>query len=177
VTVYIDPAYDANQTNAIKAAFTSWQNSTGPNGNNAGVTFTFTTTQGSGTYPFTVLKDPNPVAGVRAEVTNFSINQNALASATVKINPGVTLPDALTRAMAHEVGHTFGLGECATDSQCQNDSTVMAKYNSANGLNDTSWGRTGPSDCDNDKVKGEYPTPTPTPHTDAHTRELRMSYL
>jgi hypothetical protein len=37
VTVYIDPAYDSDGANAIKAAFTNWQNSTGPNGNNSGV--------------------------------------------------------------------------------------------------------------------------------------------
>lgn len=63
VTVYIDPSYNTDQTNAIKAAFTNWQNSTGPNGNSSGVTFTFTTSQGSGTYPFTALKDNAPVSG------------------------------------------------------------------------------------------------------------------
>jgi hypothetical protein len=158
VTVYIDPTYETDQIKAIKDAFISWQNSRGAIGNNSGVTFAFTSTQGSGTHPFTVLKDNAPVAGVRAEVTNFSLDQNRLTSATVKINPGVTLPAALTMAMAHEIGHTFGLGECETDSQCQNDSTVMAKYNPANGLNDTSWGRPAPSTCDNDKVKQDaYP--------------------
>lgn len=74
VTVYIDSSYNENQTNAIKAAFTNWENSRGANGNNSGVTFTFSSTQGSGNHPFTVLMDSAPVSGVRAEVTNFSIS-------------------------------------------------------------------------------------------------------
>jgi hypothetical protein len=161
VTVYIDPRYNTNEANAIKAAFTNWENSRGASGNSSDVTFNFTSTQGSGNYRFSVLKDDAPVAGVRAEVTNFSASQSRLQSATVKINPGVTNLMALTNAMAHEIGHTFGLGECETESECRDDSTVMSKYNPVNGLNDTSWGRPSPSSCDNQAAQqaGQYQIP------------------
>jgi hypothetical protein len=65
--------------------------------------------------------------------------------------------------MAHEIGHTFGLGHCPVGS-CVDTSTVMAYYNGANGLNDTTTGRDGPAACDSSKIKtNSCPTPTPTP--------------
>src|ERR1044072_118922 len=42
VVVNIDPTFNQDQRNAIKAAFTNWQNSNGPSGNSSGVTFSFT---------------------------------------------------------------------------------------------------------------------------------------
>jgi hypothetical protein len=75
-----------------------------------------------------------------------------LERALIQIHPDVTSTGALTKVMAHEIGHTFGLTHCP-DGQCQDTSTVMAPYNPANGFNDTSWGRDAPSTCDADKVR------------------------
>jgi hypothetical protein len=169
VTVYIDPTYNAQEVEAIKRAFTNWENSRGASGNNSGVMFTYTSTQGSGAYPLTVLKQApyeldrygNPARG---QVDRQTINASGeLLRASIYINPNVFVLDALTNVMAHELGHTFGLGECETE--CNNDTTVMAPYNPANGYNDTSWGRPGPSPCDNQAVQqaGQYQPPQPPP--------------
>jgi hypothetical protein len=171
VTVYIDPAWtDTNQVNALKQAFTNWQALQNTSSCNCFVTFQYTTTQGSGTYPLTVLReDPaDPTAPTaRGMVIRFAVGtvngRTALLRATIAIHPSVTNAQALTITMAHEIGHTFGLFHCPT-GQCQDTSTVMTRYNPQNGYNDTSWGRTSPANCDQTLVRENFcPTPTPTP--------------
>lgn len=166
VTVYLDPAWtDTTQINALKAAFTNWQSNQSSTGCNCNVTFQYTTTQGSGTYPLTVLRVQPTDSTFRGQVVNFTVQgvSNRLVKATIYIHPNITNTTALTRTMAHEIGHTFGLGHCPVGS-CVDTSTVMAYYNGANGLNDTTTGRDAPAACDSSKIKtNSCPTPTPTP--------------
>ncbi len=76
------------------------------------------------------------------------------------INPGVTDPVAFNEVMSHEIGHTFGLGECAG---CAPGSSAMTLPTSPD-LNATG-GHDGPTTCDSDKVKenGNYTSPSPSP--------------
>jgi hypothetical protein len=128
------------QQQAIAAAFTNWQNAPG---NNSQITFniTFSTTpvSGTNTYQVNVTQPQNP--SDQAE-TGGETNGSYRVSASTTINPGVTDPTALTQAMAHEIGHTFGLDDCTS---CAAGTSVMTE---ATSLNDTTSGMNGPSACD-----------------------------
>lgn len=86
-----------------------------------------------------------------------------LTSAVTNINHNVTDCDALKMTLAHEIGHTLGLGEC---NGCPPRSSVMVggvSRQNADGTitrlyNDTSAGLTGPTPCDSQTVKttGQY---------------------
>lgn len=87
-------------------------------------------------------------------------------NAVININPGTTNCDAFIQTLAHELGHTMGLGECAActttgdsvmaGSECtQRDSQnrcIAVNYNN------TTYGRTEPSPCDNQVARqtGQY---------------------
>jgi hypothetical protein len=142
VQVNINPTgLTTQQQQAIAAGFTNWQNAPG---NNSQITFniTFSTTAVSGVNTYQVnVQTPSLGADYQAETgggTNGSYRTNAFTN----INPGVTDPTALTQAMAHEIGHTFGLADCPS---CAAGTSVMTL---ATSLNDTTSGRTGPSACD-----------------------------
>lgn len=141
VTVYLDPAWTATpEINALKQAFTNWeaQQGSGASGCNCHVRFEYTSTEGTGTYRYRVLREMPSVTTFRGEFYIENVGSQRLIRAMTKINPGVSVPAALTKVMAHEIGHTFGLFHCP-DGSCLDTSTVMAPYNPANGLNDTSW--------------------------------------
>src|SRR5207247_9998451 len=72
---------------------------------------------------------------------------------------GATEPCALAQTAAHEIGCSFGLGECHS---CANWSSAMVEGN--NGYNSMN-GTYAPTSCDSGKVQqvAQYPTPTPTP--------------
>lgn len=84
----------------------------------------------------------------------------AIDNAIMFLNPGITNLTALTHATAHETGHTFGLGEC---NSCPSGTSVMTP--ARQGLNDTTSGCVGPSNCDNATVQsaGPYGFPEPPP--------------
>jgi len=70
-------------------------------------------------------------------------------SAVTEVNTGVTDCTALRMNIAHEIGHTFGLGECVG---CAAHTSVM---NHRNSLNDTSQGSTAPTDCDQTGIRAD----------------------
>lgn len=69
--------------------------------------------------------------------------------ANITIDPLLTNAGTLTNAVAHELGHSFGLLDCYS---CSARSTVMIKFKGINVPNEMN----GPSDCDLAQVKAVY---------------------
>lgn len=150
VTVNISPAFDPGQQAALQTAFTNWQNSS--TGQASGVTFTFTSNStpasGPGTYQVSLQTPDDPTA--QAHTDGGTDAAGELTSASTNVNPAMmpfvidpsVIDLALTEMMAHEIGHTFGLGDC---DSCTAGSSVMTN---ADGMDDTTSGRTDPSPCD-----------------------------
>ncbi len=146
---------DSGRSPGDQNALTNWNNA-----GNSGVTFQFSSTPVSGPNTYTVNRQqPSLGAGYQGE-TGGTASGGHRSTAFSNIDPGVTNTTALTQAMSHETGHTFGLDD--TGSNCQNGGSAM---NLANSLNDTTRGSNGPTNCDNQASSqyNNYPTPTPTP--------------
>jgi hypothetical protein len=163
-TIRVDfTGYNSSEIDAIKGTLNKWQAS--GTSNNSNVTFTYTGTS-SKTLTFEKAIPVGTDASGRpyqAQIHNWTWNTttNELNTVHVRTHPDVTLLQALKQAIAHETGHTFGEGECAESSQCQNTCTAMAEYNTAGGYNDTTYGSDGPTNCDTQRVKDMlwYPPP------------------
>jgi hypothetical protein len=69
--------------------------------------------------------------------------------AAILIDPALTNPNSLTNAVAHELGHSFGLLDCYS---CKDHSTVMNKLKSMKDSNDME----GPTFCDTAQVRSAY---------------------
>lgn len=74
---------------------------------------------------------------------------NGVMRATMIISPDVTDLNALTSLMAHELGHSLGLGDCYG---CKRGTTTMAAFKDINEGNDVY----SPSDCDKYVVAQGY---------------------
>jgi hypothetical protein len=165
VTVNIDPSFTPEQRTGIENGFRNWQAANGANGNNSQVTFTFTSnsTPVTGANTFQVNRaEPSFNVGSRAETSPFEGATN-LTRAVTSLSPRVTDQAALTEVIAHEIGHTFGLGDCPT---CSGTQSVMGPAPPGVDQNpNLTDGVAGPLSCDNAVVTqiGQYPTPTPTP--------------
>lgn len=75
------------------------------------------------------------------------IGTRTIKYATIAIDPKLTNSKKLAHAVAHEIGHTFGLLDCY---DCKNGSTVMLKLSSVS--NDLE----GPTACDIAQVTHAY---------------------
>jgi hypothetical protein len=85
-----------------------------------------------------------------ATLTASSGNRNEIITwANITIDPLLTKPKTLTNAVAHELGHGFGLLDCYS---CKTRSTVMVRFENVNVSNHMD----GPSDCDLAQVKAVY---------------------
>ena len=69
--------------------------------------------------------------------------------ATIVIDPRLTKPDTLTNAVAHELGHSFGLLDCYS---CKQKSSVMVQFKNVNISNEM----VGPTPCDVAQVRAAY---------------------
>jgi hypothetical protein len=84
------------------------------------------------------------------ELQTYSAERNQIMTwATIVVDPRLTTPKTLTNAMAHELGHSFGLLDCYS---CRQGSTVMIQFKGVNVANEMN----GPSDCDVAQVKRLY---------------------
>lgn len=93
-------------------------------------------------------------------------------AAVTNLNPNITDCLALQQTLAHEIGHTLGLGECPVPNCNARDTMMTSGVCRTNGppdangnptcavadYNNTSQGLTGPSACDNSRIQqtGQY---------------------
>lgn len=82
-------------------------------------------------------------------ITYNAARNRTIIWAHIVIDRLLTSPQTLTNAVAHELGHTFGLLDCYS---CKKRSTVMVQFKDANVPN----GMDGPSLCDVVQVKTFY---------------------
>jgi len=86
------------------------------------------------------------------ELQTYSAERNRIMTwASIVVDPRLTTPKTLTNAMAHELGHSFGLLDCHS---CKKGSTVMIQFEGVNISNEMN----GPSGCDVAQVKRAYET-------------------
>ena len=84
------------------------------------------------------------------ELRAYSARRDQIMTwAIIVIDPLLTNPKVLTNAIAHEIGHNFGLLDCYN---CKSKSTVMVKLKTLDTPNDM----VGPTDCDIAQVKAAY---------------------
>lgn len=170
------------ERDAIAAAFSNWQNSNGPVGNNSGVTFTVTVVEEfppPGPFQYRVLRDAGAVNGA---VTNVSHSGGIVDRASTPLHPDITDPNVITDLLAHEIGHTFGLGDCLFP-ECSSGQSIMGgrtctghpdrdacERSGRIGTHGPYPGLQGPTPCDNQVANdngvakaGYPPLPTPVP--------------
>lgn len=83
------------------------------------------------------------------ELKLYSARDRILTWGTIVIDPLLTNPRALTNAVAHELGHSFGLLDCYS---CKQQSTVMIQVKGVNVSNEMD----GPTACDVAQVRHAY---------------------
>jgi len=182
VTVVFDE--NSNFSDADKRAMTAaaqtWNANNGASGNNSGVTFGgFSTGPPPNTSTTTpvlfitrgAVSDGNAHTGVGANSSTYPNTSVATTTLSSNVNwddppfpPSWDHPKDLESTMAHEIGHTFGLGDCYP--ACTGKSIMGAPggcYPDANGQ--PAGCKLGPTNCDNSaaNTNGGYPSPTPTP--------------
>jgi hypothetical protein len=149
IKVNISPAFPSDQEAAIRAAFNAWARAD----TDSGLSFEFSNLAaeqagawGGAKNTLQVNKKVPGCVGVGgqclAEVGEGGDLGTRRRSGYVNISPSITDPLALQNAMAHEIGHTYGLDDCIW---CAPGSSVM---NGTSGPTDTKTGLPGPSPCD-----------------------------
>jgi hypothetical protein len=160
----------------VKTAFDNWNVAATSNGSNVKFNVSFgaavNTSGKSGVFQVTSSSnDPsgNPMSS--AGSTGGQAASGNRINANTSINPKITDCTALTQTTAHEIGHTFGLGECTKCTAPQQSVMIglpcgqrdLAGNCIAPDYNNTTYGLPGPTSCDNSTAKGNYPAPPPPP--------------
>lgn len=129
---------------AVLDAFRRWQEAGGRRGNGSGVRFD--AEPGATTLVYYVVRGTVSDGG---QARTFAASgPGGVFVARTTVDRRVTDPVALAHAMAHEIGHTFGLAEC---DACAAGSSVMTRY--GGDYNDVASGRNAPSEDDNAAVR------------------------
>lgn len=150
---FVSANFKAHEIPYLLAAFENWNSVSELTG--SGVRFDY---QGNTSGPLscerclTVMRGPvfDKVSRHATGLTVFSAHHDQIINyATIVIDPVLTNPKALGDALAHELGHNFGLLDCFT---CQKKSTVMNQFKTINSANDMP----APSPCDIVQVREAY---------------------
>ena len=84
------------------------------------------------------------------ELKTYNLPENKIMTrASIVIDPRLTNHKALTNAVAHELGHSFGLLDCYS---CKAGSTAMLQFKAVNVSNEMD----GPSACDVIQVRAVF---------------------
>ncbi len=84
------------------------------------------------------------------ELRTYSAGRDRIMTwATIVVDPLLANPKTLTNALAHELGHSFGLLDCYS---CKPNSSVMIQFKEVNVPNEMA----GPSSCDVAQVRNVY---------------------
>lgn len=167
-----DSNFSQAEMDAMKAAAANWNASNGMSGNNSGVNLTGFTTgpapdNNTATNVLFVTRGTvsnNDAAKTGVTANSISYPYTSVATHTIREGVNWSYPPDLTSVMAHEIGHTFGLGDCYPD--CDGTSLMGTAGDCHVDSNGNPTGCfLGPSPCDNEAAKqyGGYGTPTPTP--------------
>jgi hypothetical protein len=161
----------------VKSAFDNWNTNNASN-NGSGVKLNTTydgptlatgTTGGTGVYQVTYgpTYDGNGNSVNALGSTHDTPSGGTLKNAKTEINSNITDCAAITQTIAHEIGHTIGLGECSQCTQPQQSVMIGGKCAMYSGnlciapvWNDNTYGLPGPTSCDNTVVHTVYNPPS-----------------
>lgn len=148
VSVYVrESDFKDKEIESILNAVRLWDEASAENGSNvrfnyAGAASSMKTDNNS----LTIMRGATARSEHRAEIKAFSRRGDQVIDyAAITIDPIVTGADAISNALAHEIGHSLGLLDCYS---CKQESTAMWKLNSA--------GIKAPTECDKEQIKEAY---------------------
>ena len=121
VNVYIDSRFGTSGQDIIAGQLGKW--------NSLAITFAIKANAadmgpgaiGGGNATYFIFRDTPDSSTAQGQTGGFSFNGRR-GDSTTKINPGVTDPTALAQVASHEIGHSFGLGDCTS---CAQNSSAM----------------------------------------------------
>jgi hypothetical protein len=154
VKVYIvEPDFKSAELTALLVPIKNWNAVADVTGSQ--VKFKF---EGTTTAPvycqncLTMMREPvfDKTKRHATELRAYSANRDQILTwAIIVVDPAVTNLGVLSNAIAHELGHNFGLLDCYN---CKSKSTVMVKLKSLNTPNNME----GPTECDIAQVRLAY---------------------
>jgi hypothetical protein len=170
VRVSVSPAMTVAQSSAVVNTLFEWAGA-----GNSGVSWTFVA--GANEYPqvacaannqclYVTVASPTNVAHQGETYNAIGVN-GRLKSASIRINPGVTDIETFKQVVSHEIGHTFGMADCAG---CPQNSSAMT-LPSVPDIN-ARGGSPFPTNCDElgANNSGDYPDWCPIGQSLPHFR-------
>jgi hypothetical protein len=154
VKLYIvDSDFEANDLSYLKIPVQNWNAVASATGSR--VKFDYAGSTAAPVYCdncLTIMRGPvfDRVRRHAAELQAYSARRDQILTwAHIVVDPTLTNPKAITNAVAHELGHGFGLLDCY---RCKSNSTVMTRFKKFNEPNNM----VGPTACDIAQVNAAY---------------------